>query len=243
MVSGTTGAENMTFTGTQFVSGGGNTGYALNIPDAYGSTFNLDHVSIDYWGSNNASGCPSTIGTGQVLFNDGHLTVNGSHFESCSGPQIIASSMNTLISIDGGTEFSLVDSTHALSTPGIIEVTGNAPQVDIEPGTYVTVGAQQSVGAYVANSGTGGVVWIGPYYSVRGGYFEIPPVSGPWNSGLVPIMINGSVWGFNVIGNLQISGTMNTGGNIAVYSCAGSGALTVNPSSCSSPTDTGLRVK
>jgi hypothetical protein len=213
IVTGATGAENLTFTGTQFVSGGGNTGFAINVPDAYGSTINLDHVSIDYWGSNNASGCPSTLGTGQVLFNGGHLTANGSHFETCSGPQIIATSTSTIveISIDGGTEFTITDSAHSLTALGVIEVAGGFSQVNIEAGTLVSIAGSQSIDAYVYNSGTGGVIWMGPFLSTRGGYYEVPPIHGSWNSGLVPIMTNGSLYGFNIIGNLSISGSISKG--------------------------------
>lgn len=66
-------AENMTFVSRMFVSGGGNTGYALYTPYAYGTTINLDHASIDYWGADHLHGllepylgtarCSSTLGT------------------------------------------------------------------------------------------------------------------------------------------------------------------------------------
>jgi hypothetical protein len=213
IATGATGAENLTFTGTQFVAGGGNTGHAINVPNAYGSTINLDHVSIDYWGSNNSGGCPGSLGTGQVVFNGGHLTANASHFETCSGPQIVATSTATMvaISIDGGTEFTITDSTHALTALGVIEVAGGFSQVNVEAGTLVSIAGSQSIDAYVYNSGTGGQIWLGPYLSSRGGYYEVPPIHGSWNSGLVPIMTNGSLYGFNVIGNLSISGSITKG--------------------------------
>ena len=110
-----TGAENMTFVGTMLVSGGGNTGYALYMPDAYGSTINLDHASLDYWGADNLHGCPNRIGNGQVLFNDGHLTATGTHFETCSGLHIVSnSSAGVVITIGGGTEFTNVDEAHSV---------------------------------------------------------------------------------------------------------------------------------
>ncbi|MGB8985199.1 MAG: hypothetical protein WCC37_01075 [Candidatus Sulfotelmatobacter sp.] len=203
-----TGAENMTFVSTMFEGGGGNTGYALYMPDAYGSTINLDHASLDYWGADNLHGCPNRIGNGQVLFNDGHLSATGTHFETCSGPHIVSNSstMGVAITIGGGTEFTNVDGTHSLTAPGIIEVTGNAPQVYIDPGTLVSAAARQRIKAYVANTGTGGQIWVGPY--VQGSDYQIPAWSGVWNAGVQPTYAGGLIAGFSVTGELGATGSL-----------------------------------
>jgi hypothetical protein len=204
-----TGAENMTFVSTMFVSGGGNTGYALYIPDAYGSTINLDHASIDYWGADNLHGCSNHIGNGQVLFNDGHLTASGTHFETCSGPHIVSNSstMGVVITIGGGTEFTNVDEMHSLTTPGIIAVTGNAPQVYIDAGTLISAPVRQRIKAYVVNNGTGGQIWVGPYVQGNGNY-QIPAWSGVWNAGVQPSYARGSISGFSVTGELGVTGSL-----------------------------------
>lgn len=204
-----TGAENMTFVGTMFVSGGGNTGYALYFADAYGSTINLDHASLDYWGADNLGGCPNHMGKGQVLFNGGHLTSTGTHFETCSGPQIVSNSNATsvVIGIGGGTEFTNVDGTHSLATPGIIEVTGRSPRVYVDAGTLVSAPAQQRIKAYVANSGTGGEIWVGPYVGPDGSH-QIPAWSGAWNAGFQPSLGVNSISGFSVAGDLGVSGSL-----------------------------------
>jgi hypothetical protein len=202
-----TGAENMTFVSTMFVGGGGNTGYALYLPDAYGSTINLDHASIDYWGADNLHGCPNRTGNGQVLFNDGHLTATGTHFETCSGPHIVSnSSAGVVITIGGGTEFTNVDEAHSLTTPGIIEVTGNAPQVYIDAGTLVSAATRQRIKAFVANNGTGGQIWVGPY--VQGGSYQIPAWSGVWSAGVQPSFAGGSISGFSITGELAATGSL-----------------------------------
>ena len=96
------GSENFTFSGTQFIAGGSKIGFAILAENANGSTINLDHVSVDYWGSGNSRGCPPSLGTGQVEFNNGHLVVDGGHFETCSGLQILSNTdANVQISIVG----------------------------------------------------------------------------------------------------------------------------------------------
>jgi hypothetical protein len=204
-----TGAENMTFVSTMFEGGGGNTGYALYMPDAYGSTINLDHASLDYWGADNLHGCPNRMGKGQVLFNDGHLTATGTHFETCSGPHIVSNSSPTpvLITIGGGSEFTNVDEAHSLTTSGIIEVTGSAPQVYIDAGTVISATARQRIKAYVANNGTGGQIWVGPYMQGNGSY-QIPAWSGVWNAGVQPTHAGGSISGFSVSGELGVTGSL-----------------------------------
>jgi hypothetical protein len=206
------GAENMAFIGTHFPSGGGNTGLAINCPNAYDMTLNLSGLSLDYWGANNASGCPNSLGTGQIVFDNGHLIIQGVHFETCSGPQIIANnaSYQTNINITGGTEFFLTDATHTLTTPGIIEVNGGAPQ-DYVDHILVGIGTNQTVTALIANSGTGGQFFCGPYYSskIGGGYNQVPCRSGAWNAGFEALYVNGGVAGFNVVSNFSISGALN----------------------------------
>jgi len=209
IVKGGGGAENLTFTGTQFVGGGGNTGYAINAPNAIGSTINLDHVSIDFWNANNRGGCPDRIGTGQaqILFNNGHLTLDGVHMQTCSGPQIISSSPQVQITVGGGTEFTFEDAAHNVTTPAIIEVAGGVPQITVEPGTTIGIGGRQNVTTYVANTGKGGQVSIGAYYAARGGrYYQIAPYSGLWDSAITPSYSGGAVTGINVVGSASISG-------------------------------------
>jgi hypothetical protein len=209
IVKGGGGAENLTFTGTQFVGGGGNTGYAINVADAVGSTINLDHVSIDFWNANNFGGCPNRIATGQaqILFNNGHLTLDGVHMQNCSGPQIISTSPQVQITIGGGSEFTFEDAAHALTTPEVIEVAGGDPQVNIEPGTTIGIGARQNVTAYVANTGKGGQVSIGAYFAARGGrYYQVIPYSGLWDSAIGPTYREGAVTGLSVTGSASIGG-------------------------------------
>jgi len=215
IVKGGGGAENLTFTGTQFVGGGGNTGYAINAPDAIGSTINLDHVSIDFWNANNHDGCPDHIraGQAQILFNNGHLTLDGVHMQTCSGPQIISTSSQVQITISGGTEFTFEDAAHYVTTPEIIEVAGGAPQIAIEPGTTIGIGGRQNVTTYVANTGKGGQVSIGAYYAARGGrYYQIAPYSGVWDSAITPSFSGGAVTGVSVIGSASISGGLGQQG-------------------------------
>lgn len=204
IVKGGGGAENLTFTGTQFVGGGGNTGYAINVEDALGSTINLDHVSIDFWNANNFGGCPKSIGMrqAQILFNNGHLTLEGVHMQNCSGTQIISNSPQVQITVGGGTEFTFEDGKHSLTTSGVIEVSG-APQVNIEPGTIISVGAKQNVTAYVVNTGKGGQLSIGAY--VRGQH-QILPYSGEWDSAVIPTYVAGTVTGISITGTASISG-------------------------------------
>ena len=209
IVKGGGGAENLTFTGTQFVSGGGNTGYAFNVADAVGSTINLDHVSIDFWNAHNVGGCPDRIGTdqAQILFNNGHLTLDGVHMQNCSGPQIISNSPQVQITIGGGTEFTFDDAAHNLTTPGIIEVAGGAPQVNIEPGTIIGIGAKQNLTAYVVNRGKGGQLTIGAYLATRAGRpYQILPSSGTWDSAITPIYSDGVVSGVSLTGSAAIAG-------------------------------------
>lgn len=205
IVKGGGGAENLTFTGTQFVGGGGNAGYAISAEDAVGSTINLDHVSIDFWNANNFGGCPNTIEMrqAQILFNNGHLTLDGVHMQNCSGPQIISYSPQVQITIGGGTEFTFEDARHELTTSGVIVVAGGDPQVNIEPGTIISVGARQNITAYVANTGKGGQLSIGAY--VRGRH-EILPYSGEWDSVVTPSYVGGTVTGISVKGTASISG-------------------------------------
>jgi hypothetical protein len=228
------GSENLTFSGTQFIAGGGNTGFAILVANANGSTINLDHVSVDYWGSGNSRGCPHSLGTGQVEFNNGHLVVDGGHFETCSGLQILSNTdANVQISIVGGTEFGFEDTKHALVTPAAIQVQGASPQVTVEAGTNIGIanGATQTVSAYVNNAGSGGQVFIGQYFSAEGaGYTPIPPVTGPFNAGLIPQMSSaGSLVGYRIIGNLQYTGDLSTG------NCRKGGASgTSSPAACGS---------
>ncbi len=206
IVQGGGGAENLTFTGTQFVGGGGNTGYAINVADAVGSTINLDHVSIDFWNANNVGGCPNRVraGQAQILFNNGHLTLDGAHMQNCSGPQIISNSPQVQITVGGGTEFTFEDAAHALTTPEIIEVAGGAPQVNIEPGTTIGIGARQNVTTYVVNTGKGGQLSIGAYFA--GGRHQILPYSGLWDSAISPTYNGGVVTGLSLTGIASISG-------------------------------------
>lgn len=209
IVKGGGGAENLTFTGTQFVGGGGNTGYAIHAADALGSTINLDHVSIDFWNANNSGGCPNRIGAdqAQILFNNGHLTLDGVHMQNCSGPQIISKSAQVQITIGGGSEFTFEDAAHHLTTPAIIEVAGGAPQVNIEAGTTIGIGGRQDVTAYVLNTGKGGYVSIGSYSAARGGrFYQMRPYSGDWDSAMTPIYSGGAVTGLSITGSASISG-------------------------------------
>jgi hypothetical protein len=210
--SNISGEENMAFIGTHFPSGGGNTGLAINCPNAYGSTISLSSASVDYWGSSATSSCPSSLGTGQIAFNNGHLIINGGHFETCSGPEIIANnaSYQTNINITGGAEFFLVDSAHSLTTPGLIEVNGSVPQDYIDH-VVIAIGANQTVSALISNSGTAGQFFCGPYYSskIGGSYNQVPCRSGAWNAGFEAVYNNGSIAGFNVVSNLSISGALN----------------------------------
>jgi len=209
IVKGGGGAENLTFTGTQFVAGGGNTGYAINAADAVGSTINLDHVSIDFWNANNVGGCPNRIGIrqAQILFNNGHLTLDGVHMQNCSGPQIISTSPQVQITISGGTEFTFEDAAHPLTTPEVIEVAGDTPQVNIESGTTIGIGGRQNVTAYVVNRGKGVQVSIGTYYASRGGrYYQMVPYSGLWDSAITHTYSDGAVTGLSITGSASISG-------------------------------------
>lgn len=217
MPSGAGHSENLTFDGTQFVSGGGNTGFAILVPNANGSTINLDHVSVDYWGSGNSGGCPNSLGTGQIEFNAGHLVVDGGHFETCSGIQIL-SNTSTIVeySIVGGTEFTLADATHALSTAAVIQVASTVAQVSVEAGTVVGLasGATQTIGAYVNNTASGGQVYVGQYASLKGsGYNQIPALGGTWNAGIQPALNSGSLVGYEVIGTFQTTSSMTIGSN------------------------------
>jgi hypothetical protein len=208
IVKGGGGAENLTFTGTQFVGGGGNTGYAINVADALGSTINLDHVSVDFWNANNMGGCPDHIRTGQaqILFNNGHLTLDGVHMQNCSGPQIISNSPQVEITVGGGTEFTFEDAAHTLTTPEVIEVGGEAPQVDIESGTTIAIGARQKVTAYVVNRANGGQLSIGTFFSGRARDHQIAPNSGRWDFAITPAYSGGAVTGLSVTGIASISG-------------------------------------
>jgi len=209
IVKGGGGAENLTFTGTQFVSGGGNTGYAINAPNAIGSTINLDHVSIDFWNANNRGGCPDHIASGQaqILFNNGHLALDGVHMQTCSGPQIISTSPHVQITVGGGSEFTFEDAAHNVTTPEIIDVAGGDPQVAIEPGTTIGIGGGQNVTTFVANEGRGGELSIGTYWAARAGkFYQIAPYSGSWDSAITPSYSGGAVTGISVLGTASISG-------------------------------------
>jgi hypothetical protein len=211
------GGENMAFIGTQFPSGGGSTGLAINCPNAYGGTITLSSVSVDFWGSNNASGCPNRLGTGQIVFNNGHLIIQGGHFETCSGPVIIANnaSYQTSIDITGGAEFFLGDQTHRLTTPGIIEVNGGLtqnPSEDYIDHVLLTIGANQTVKSLIATHGPGGQFFCGPYYSNKygRGYNQVPCRSGDWSAGFEAVHnSSGSISGFNAVGNFSMSGAVD----------------------------------
>lgn len=242
MVTNATGAENMTFVGTMFESGGGNTGYALNVPNGYGSTFNFIGTSIDYWGAKNYNPpqgyvCSSSIaGNGQILFNNGHLTLTTVHMQTCPEPEIVSTngSYQTIINVGGGAEFTLDNPPSPITVPALIEVSGGSPQVYVAEGSIVGVGTNVTLQAFVSNSGTGGQFWIGPYFSVKGGYSQVPPRSGAWNSGLEPIYVNGSIYGFKIVGNdgLTTTGNVQTSGiacgpsNIALGTGWGTSAST-----------------
>lgn len=240
MPTGGGGSENLTFSGTQFIAGGGNTGFAILATNANGSTINLDHVSVDYWGSNNASGCPNSLGTGQIKYNNGHLVVDGGHFETCSGIQIVSDTTAIVeYSILGGSEFTLVDGTHALSTAAVIQVAGGFAQVTVEAGTIISLagGATQTIGAYVNNTVVGGQVYVGGYASFLGaGYNQVPALGGTWNAGLVATFTAGALTGYQAIGNLIATGTLQVGGGSALnlYKRATDtpGAITVNANTC-----------
>ena len=227
IVKGGGGAENLTFTGTQFVGGGGNTGYAINAPNAIGSTINLDHVSIDFWNANNRGGCPDHIAPGQaqILFNNGHLTLDGAHLQTCSGPQIISTSPRVEITVSGGSEFTFEDSVHDITTPAIIEVAGGNPQIAIEPGTGIGIGARQNVTTFVANAGKGGQVSIGAYSAGR---HQIAPYSGLWDSAITYGSSGGAVTGVSVLGGASISGGI---GQLGANQWAGKCAM-ANSTSC-----------
>jgi hypothetical protein len=217
------GMENMAFVGTHFPSGGGNTGLAINCSNAFGSTISLIGVSIDYWGSNNRRGCPDQLGTGQILFSNGHLIVSGTtHMETCSGPEIIANAAghDTYITIGPGIEFTLVDGAHPLATPGLILVGGKAPQVNLAEGALIEIGPRQTLGALIANSGTGGQFFCGPYEVLRGGYYQVPCRSGAWNAGIEAFYVNGSLYGLNIVGN----GGLTASGNVQTHGIACSAA-------------------
>ena len=209
IVKGGGGAENLTFTGTQFVGGGGNTGYAVNAEDALGSTINLDHVSIDFWNADNAGGCPNRIrnGQAQILFNNGHLTLDSVHMQNCSGPQIISTSPQVQITVAAGTEFTFEDAAHNLSTHDVIEVAGGNPQVNIGSGTIIGIGAGQDLAAYVVNARHGGQLSIGSYFATRGGkYYQVLPYSGVWDHAIAPTYSSGAVTGVTLTGTASIGG-------------------------------------
>ncbi|HEV2396673.1 MAG TPA: hypothetical protein VGS27_07015 [Candidatus Sulfotelmatobacter sp.] len=232
IVKGGGGAENLTFTGTQFVAGGGNTGYAINAPDAIGSTINLDHVSIDFWNANNRGGCPDHIAAGQaqILFSNGHLTLEGAHMQTCSGPQIVSTSPHVEITVSGGSEFTFEDAAHDITTPEIIQVAGGSPQVEIEGGTGIGIGARQNVTTFVANTGKGGQVSIGAYSAGRGGRpYQIVPYSGAWDSAFARSYSGGMVTGISVLGSASLSGGI---GQLGTSQWAGKCSM-ANSTSCS----------
>jgi hypothetical protein len=216
--SGITGEENMAWIGTHFASGGGNTGLAVSCPNGYGSTLSFDHLSMDYWGSNNASGCPNSLGTGQISFNGGHLILNAVHMETCSGPQILANTigLQTEIQIGAGGEFSWTDVTHSLTTGGALQVDSSTTKIDIDPGMLLEVGTNQTISALIANSGTGGQFYCGPYVAFKGsGYYNIPCRSGTWNAGFEATYSGGTISGFDVVSNFNVSGTATSGLSVA----------------------------
>jgi hypothetical protein len=229
------GMENMAFLGTHFPSGGGNTGLAIKCYNSSGSTISLIAASIDYWGSNNRGGCPDRLGTGQVLFNNGHLVVSGStHMETCSGPEIVANGPGgTFITIGPGAEFTLVDQTHSLSTPALVLVGGSNPHVNLAAGALISIGRKQTLDAVIANSGTGGQFYCGPYEVMRGGNYQVPCRSGAWNAGMEASYANGSMYGFNVegnggltaTGNVQALGIACSAANVKLGKAWGTGAI------------------
>jgi hypothetical protein len=200
------------------------TGVAMSATAA-ASTKSGENITIESTSIQNSAGEGLFIGTGlQVNFNlvDTSIDNNGCKLgppPSCNW-QIQNGTAYSQVSITmhGG---YITSSDHWILNYGRFLASGN----------YVTNGS---------NSGTLGYL----IDNENGDNFTV--VGGQWFNSGSGCITNTSGQGTSWYGVLTTSPSCPNGGitsSNVVYRCGGSGALTVNPSSCSSPTDTGLRVK
>jgi hypothetical protein len=217
------------------------------FPPNIGSLNSGEDISILNSSIQNNVGIGLSLGNGNFI----NITAMNSSFDfngptaSCPGGGACTWQIQNGTSGLSQNEVSLVNSyvtagDHWLQNYGYFNITGSLFTGGANSGTLGYLIDNENLnnftvtGGQFFNSGTGCITGSTGKFSVWFGALTTSP-SCP-NGGL-----SSPGAGVDRFGNGSFT-AVYTGGTV-VYSCGTSGALTVNPSSCSSPTDTGLRVK